>query len=81
MLILRHFYYPPSQQNDIAEHFNALSNPCESMVYDELSLDDVIMASDMLIRITELGEEKINALVDDYDKAKSYCNDIAKDSK
>ena len=75
------FYYPPSQQNDIAEHFNTLSSPCESMIYDELSLDDVIMAPDMLIRITELGEEKINALVDDYDKAKVYCDGMAKDNK
>ena len=70
------FPYPPWREIDIAEYFNALGNSNEVMLYDDLSLDDVIMAPDMLIRITELGEDKINDLVCDYDEAKSFCEDI-----
>jgi len=46
------------------------------MLYDDLSLDDVIMAPDMLIRITGLDGDKINDFVCDYDEAKAFCDSI-----
>ena len=70
------FDYSPGQQNSIAEHFNALSGASETMLYDDLPLDDVIMAPDMLIRITELSEYKINGLVCSYEEAKFFCDGI-----
>jgi len=65
--------YPIYRHDEIAEHFYALSDTGETILYADLPLDDVIMAPDMLIRITELGRENIDALVDDYDEAESFC--------
>ena len=70
------FPYPPWREIDITEYFNALYCSNETMLYDELSLDDVIMAPDMLIRITEQGEDKIKQFVGDYDEAKAFCDGI-----
>ena len=68
------FLYPPSRQNDILKYFYGLSDSYENLEYNELPLDDVIMAPDMLIRITDLGEDTIGFLVDEYDEAKSFCD-------
>jgi len=68
--------YPPKRQDEILEYFYGLSNSYENLAYNELPLDDVIMASDMLIRITDLGDDRINALVCDYEEAKVFCNSI-----
>jgi len=59
------YRYPSWRELDITDFFNDLYNSVEAMSYDELSLDDVIMAPDMLIRITEMGDEKINDLLCD----------------
>ena len=68
------FNYPPWQQNSIAEYFEGLYGTGETMLYDELSLDDVIMAPDMLILITDLSEDRIHELVCDAEEAVSFCD-------
>lgn len=75
------FRYPPWQTVSIGEYFNALHDSAEPVAYEDLALDDVIMAPNMLIRITDLSDEKINELVCDYDEAESFCDDITSSSE
>ena len=75
------FKYPPWQQIDIAEHFNAFSDSKKYIFYENLPLGNVIMAPDMLIRITDLSDEKINEFVCDYEEAQSFCDNITGDSE
>ena len=70
------YHYPPWRQSDIEDYFYGLNDTSEDLPYDELPLDDVVMAPDMLIRITDLDDDKINDLVCDYDEAKSFCDGI-----
>jgi hypothetical protein len=74
------FRYPPWQQLDIAEHFNTLSDSDEAFSYEDLSLDNVIMAPDMLVRITDLSEEKIDELVCDGTEAQLFCDGITENN-
>jgi len=68
--------YSSRREVTIVEHFNSLCNSNETMFFGELPIDDVIMAPNMLIRITELGEDKINNLLSDCDEAKLFCDNV-----
>lgn len=66
------FDYPPQRITEIEEQFSDLYDEPKS--YDDIPLDDVIMAPDMLIRITELGHDEINRLGGIIENCKSFCN-------
>jgi len=70
------FSYPPHREIAIIKYFNALCNSDDVVNYDELPIDDVIMAPDMLIRITGLDANTMDSLLCDYDEAKSFCDNI-----
>jgi hypothetical protein len=57
------FDYPPWQRTDFAEHFSELYG--EPKTFDEIPLNDVIIAPDALIRVTELETDEINRFVND----------------
>ena len=44
--------------------------------FDNLPLDDVIMAPDMLISLAGLNYEQIDALSESYKTAKAFCDDV-----
>ena len=46
----------------------------EIPIFDEIPLDDVIMAPDMLIRITHLGQDEIERMGNLLKNCKSFCN-------
>lgn len=66
------FDYPPQRIAEIEEQFSDLYDEPKS--YDELPLDDVIMAPDALIRITELEHDEITRLGSIIENCKSFCN-------
>lgn len=74
------FNYPPWRQTDFAEHFNELYEYDEYKFFEELSLDDVIIAPDDLISITEIDDKKIDKMVQDYKEAEMFCNKVLQDS-
>ncbi len=71
----RAFNYPPWQQIDFAEHFSELAGG-EYRHFDDLPLDDVIIAPDALISLTGISTERINGMVTDFDEADSFCEEI-----
>ena len=54
------FDYPSERISEIEERFSALYG--EKKTFDEISLDNVIMAPDMLIRISHLGIDEITRM-------------------
>jgi hypothetical protein len=70
------FSYPPWQTRDYAEHFNELFGYGEYKNFDEIPLDDVIMAPEMLISLTDISEVKINEMITDYDAAEAFCGGV-----
>jgi hypothetical protein len=68
------FSYPPWQMTAFAEYFNDRFGYDEYMEFDELPLDDVIIAPDAVISLTGIGEEKVSELMTDYDAAERFCN-------
>jgi hypothetical protein len=71
----RAFNYPPWQQIAFAEHFSELSGG-DDRHFNELPLDDVIIAPDALITLTGVSAERINRMVTDFDEADSFCEEI-----
>lgn len=66
------FDYPPARVAELEAHFSDLYG--EPKEFEDLPLDDVIMAPDMLIRITELGEQEIYRLGSLLENCKAFCN-------
>lgn len=66
------FDYPAERIAEIEEDFSDLYG--EPKTFDELPLDDVIMAPDSLIRITELGHDEITRLGGLLENCKAFCN-------
>jgi len=69
--------YPPDRTAEIEKDFSESYG--EPKVFDELPLDDVIMASDMLIRITGIHFDDLSHLVNNYEAAEAYCNEFSED--
>ena len=68
--------HPPWRYGEIEDYFNEEFNYDDTLLYDELPIDDVIMAPDMLIRVTELGIEEVSHLLSDYDSAIAFCDNF-----
>ena len=68
--------HPPWRFGEIEDYFNEEFDYGETLSYDELPIDDVIMAPDMLIRVTELGIEDVSHLLSDYDSAIAFCDNF-----
>jgi len=68
--------YLLQRQNEILEYFYGFGSSYGDLSFDELPLDDVIMTPDMLIRITDFGDEKIDAIVCNCEEAKVFCDSI-----
>ena len=66
------FDYPAERVREIEEHFYSLSGYPKS--FDDLALDDVIMAPKMLIRITHLGQDEIAFMGNLRQNCESFCN-------
>ena len=66
--------YPPWRRSEIANYFGGLYR--EDKQFDELPLDDVIMAPDAIISLHGVKNEEIKKLVSDYGVAERYCNEI-----
>ena len=69
------FDYPPERIAEIEEIFSDLYG--EPKAFDELPLDDVIMAPDTLIRITHLGHDEIAFMGNLRVNCESFCNSFA----
>ena len=63
--------YPESVKEEILWRFDGHS-PAET-AFGDLALDDVIMAPEMLIRITGIGPERIARLAGSFENAEAYC--------
>ena len=70
------FDYPSWRHDELADYFNEEFNYERTLSFEELPLDDVIMAPDTLIRITELGIEEVNHLLADYESAYAFCENF-----
>jgi hypothetical protein len=66
--------YSKQMQSDILAHFD---NQGSTVIhFDDLPLDDVLMAPDMLINITGLGLEQISRFTESYDVGDAYCKQL-----
>jgi len=66
------FGYPKERISEIEWQFSALYGVKKT--FSELPLDDVIMAPEMLIRITHLGNEEITRMGDARQNCEAFCN-------
>ena len=66
------FDYPPERITEIEEHFANLYG--KAVDFDELPLDDVIMAPKMLISITNLDSSEINRMGNLRANCEAFCN-------
>ncbi|MCL2516932.1 MAG: hypothetical protein FWF15_00070 [Oscillospiraceae bacterium] len=66
------FDYPQERISEIENHFTGLYG--EPKIFDELAIDNVIMAPDMLIRITHLGQDEISFIGNLRKNCESFCN-------
>jgi len=66
------FNYPNERIAEIEAHFSELYG--EIKMFDELPLDDVIMAPKMLISITNLGYDEITRMGNIRDNCESFCS-------
>ena len=66
------FNYPTERINEIEAHFSDLYD--ESKTFDELPLDNVIMAPKMLISITNLEQDEITRMGNLRDNCESFCS-------
>jgi len=66
------FEYPPERITEIEERFSGLYG--EPKAFEELPLDDVIMAPDMLISISNLSQGEITRLGNLLANCESFCN-------
>jgi len=63
--------YSSERIREIEDHFSKLYG--KSVTYDELSLDDVIMPPDSLLRITDMDPRDISYMYQSRLYGKSYC--------
>ena len=68
------FQYPVSHLSLIEEYFCSLSG--KTLSYDELPIHNASVSPKKLIRLTELSDDEIYNLVENYEEAESYCNKI-----
>lgn len=68
------FEYPPDRIAEIEEHFSDLYGGPRQ--FDELPLDDVIIAPDVTISITSLSEGYVQDLVNDHYTAENFCSKV-----
>jgi len=66
------FDYPPECVTEIEKHFSDLYG--ETMSFDEIALDDVIMSPKMLIEIDYLGQNERTRMGSERIFCESYCN-------
>ena len=66
------FNYPSERIAEIEEHFYNLLN--EPKYFRQLPLSDVIMAPQMLISITQLGQDEIERMGNSRTKCEAFCN-------
>lgn len=66
------FDYPPERIAEIGAAFSALYG--QPMTFEDLPPDDVVMAPEMLVRITELGEDKILRLGSSRGECEAFCS-------
>ena len=68
------FEYPPDRIAEIEKHFSELYG--EPKQFNELPLDDVIIAPDVTISIMGLSERYVQDLVNERDTAETFCNKV-----
>ena len=66
------FDYPPDRIDEIEERFSNLYG--ELRMFGEIPLDDVIMAPDMLISISHLGQDEIERMGNLRHNCEAFCN-------
>jgi hypothetical protein len=66
--------YSEQRIAEIEKDFSSLYS--EPKIYDELPLDDVIMAPEMLISLNDVSEKTINKLAASYDAAEAFCDSV-----
>lgn len=66
------FDYPQERIAEIEANFSDLYG--EKKWFEDLALDDVIMAPDDLIRITELGDDEITRTGNSIENCRALCN-------
>ena len=66
------FDYSPDRIDEIEERFSSLYG--ELRMFGEIPLDDVIMAPDMLISITHLGQDEIERMGNLRHNCEAFCN-------
>ena len=66
------FDYPAEHVKDIEDWFSDIWH--EETTFDDIPLDDVIMAPKMLIRITHLGQDEIDFMGNLRVNCESFCN-------
>jgi hypothetical protein len=66
------FDYPPERAAEIEGRFTELCG--EPKTFNDIPLDDVIMAPDMLIRITHLGQDEIAFTGNLRHNCEAFCN-------
>lgn len=66
------FEYPPERISEIEEHFSGLYD--EPKTFDELPLDDVIMAPGELISISNLSHDEITRMGNLRQNCEAFCN-------
>jgi len=71
--------YPPERLSEIEKYFSDLYG--EPKKIDDLPLDDVIMAPDMLIRITGIHLDDLSRMVNDREAAEEFCGDYIQSRK
>jgi len=70
------YRHPPWEQNNVMDYLMAAFDLNEIDDYDKLPLENIAMTPDLLLRITDLDEDKINDLMCDYEGAVAYCQNI-----
>lgn len=69
------FDYPPERISEIEERFSRLYG--EPKTFDDLPLDDVIMAPEELIYITNMSDREIERLANSLGYCEAFCNRIS----
>lgn len=71
--------YPKQRQNEIAAMFTGLYG--KKMAFEDCPIDDAIMPSDSLIRITGIERDVLKLLLYSADNAAAYCKSIEQQSR
>ena len=71
--------YPPDRIEEIEERFSEAYGELKTI--DDIPLDNVIMAPDMLVRVTGIHLDDLSRLVNDYEAAEAFCNEFTESGK